>query len=439
MPRTDSELRLNSFFAGIGGFELAFERQGFEVSFRCENDDFCRSVLRRHWPGVAEAGDIRDVRPEEIPEAQVWTAGFPCQDVSVAKAPHGRPGFRGNKSSLFFAFHELIAARRPEIVVLENVTGLLNSHGGQDFQLVLEGLVDLGYAAAWRVLNARYFGVPQSRARVFIVAWNDDPERAARSLYESKAATSPKGERRGFVRPSQCDVTGAVVPQVSYCISATSARHTGLDWARTYISYDARVRRPTPLETERLQGLPDGWTIPSDDYGTHAEELDTERYRATGNAVAIPVVAWIASRIATLYQEPDAFASQQVEAFPALANGRGHLGRLASDFQSREATFHSLRRQDEERIKWERGGCAVGEHVVHAPVSTAPVHPVESRLVDFIEKREVADKYFLSPNAAEGILRRVERRGRNLFPPLDTALRALLSADEAAEFTAPGS
>src|SRR5690348_3982981 len=150
----------NSFFSGIGGFELAFERHGFRTTFYCENDAFCRSVLRRHWPNVPEAADIADLDPAYLPEARVWTAGFPCQDLSLAKVPHGRHGFRGKNSSLFFTFHELLRARRPEVVLLENVAGLLNSHSGRDFGRVLEALTDLGYGVAWRVFNARYFGVP---------------------------------------------------------------------------------------------------------------------------------------------------------------------------------------------------------------------------------------------------------------------------------------
>src|SRR5688572_1934268 len=124
-PDAPKTLRLNSFFAGIGGFELAFERHGFSPAFNCENDPFCESVLERHWPDIPHAGDIR--KPDiQIPDAALWTAGFPCQDVSLAKVPHGREGFRGTKSSLFFTFHDRLRDHHPEVVLLENVAGLLN-------------------------------------------------------------------------------------------------------------------------------------------------------------------------------------------------------------------------------------------------------------------------------------------------------------------------
>lgn len=426
MARVAGDYRLNSFFSGVGGFELAFERNGFTVSFYCENDPFCRSVLRRHWPDVANASDIRDVDPANIPPARVWTAGFPCQDLSVAKAPHGRAGFRGNQSSLFFVFHELIAAHRPEVVVLENVTGLLNSHKGEDFQLLLEGLTDLGYAVAWRVLNARYFGVPQSRPRVFIVAWYGDPARAVRSLFEDELAEQPRNEREAFMRPYRCEITGAVVPEISYCISATSARHTGLDWARSYIVYSNRVRRPTPLETERLQGFPDHWTLPGDDYAIPINGVDTERYRAVGNAVAIPVVEWVAARIRDLLNSTPS-VEEQLDLGELCKDTPGvRLRELAREFKISGAVEHPLRTVNGD-VKWQRGGCAYEGVVVHAPASTAPVRPSVSRFVDLLEKRDIPERYFLSPNAARGILRRVKRRGRNLFAPLEASLRKLAS------------
>src|SRR4051794_29644595 len=80
-----ARFRVASFFAGIGGFELGFEAAGFHSVFYCEKDRFCRSVLNRHWPAVQNAKDILEVRPDAVPDAGVWTGGFPCQDVSVAR------------------------------------------------------------------------------------------------------------------------------------------------------------------------------------------------------------------------------------------------------------------------------------------------------------------------------------------------------------------
>lgn len=414
---------LNSFFSGIGGFELAFERHRFSSKFYCENDPFCRSVLKRHWSNTSNASDILKLDPSSIPTATVWTAGFPCQDLSLAKVPHGRTGFRGTKSSLFFTFYELLKIHRPQVVLLENVVGLLSSHKGSDFQTLLESLTELGYAVSWRVLNARYFGVPQSRPRVFICAWMNDPVRAISSLFEDKLAPSPKREREGFITPSHCPITGAIVPHISYCISATSARHTGLDWARSYVTYSDGVRRLTPLECERIQGFPDHWSVPGNDWVTTIEGIDTERYKALGNAIAVPVVEWIADRIQSNLKKG---LSKEGQMLLPIQEGTGNvLYQLTGEFARSSTRAHRLRGESE--VKWQRGGCAFQDMVLHTSASTAPLRPIHSRFVDMLDKRPVNARYFLSPNAARGIIRRVDRAGRHLFPPLDASLRALAS------------
>ena len=419
--KSRSKWYLNSFFSGIGGFELAFERQGFSIAFNCENDPFCRSVLERHWPHVEYARDILKLDPSKIPSAHVWTAGFPCQDLSLAKVPHGRSGFRGKKSSLFFTFHQLLQVHRPEIVVLENVAGLLNAHRGADFRALLVALTELGYAVSWRLLNARYFGVPQSRARVFICAWMNDPVRAVSTLFENKLAAVPKREREGFITTSRCSTTNAVVPHVSYCISATSARHTGLDWARSYVTYEYGVRRLTPLECERIQGFPELWSIPGNGWVTPIEGIDTERYRALGNAIAVPVGEWIAKRIRSILNRRRSHEIQM--SLPHTPLTSEILCELSGEFA--KTNTHTQRLHENGELKWQRGGCAFGDVVIHTAASTAPRHPIHSRFVDLLEKRPVHHRYFLSPNAARGILRRVDRIGRHLFPPLDAKLRSM--------------
>jgi DNA (cytosine-5)-methyltransferase 1 len=303
-------MKVASFFAGIGGFDLGFERtKRLKVVWQCEISEFCRDILRQHWSDVDCARDIKEVANEKIPgqsipDAAVWTGGFPCQDVSLARMGP-RKGLRGKQSGLFFDFARLIEARRPPTVVIENVAGLLSSHRGRDFQIVVRTLAELGYGVAWRVFNSRYFGVPQSRQRVYIVACHRDPERAATILFEPECgegndeasgsngsnAVSPFKKELGDPRK------GPVVQGLAYCLYACSARHTGTDWSRTYVTYpDGRVRRLTPLECERIQGFPDGWTIPKmkiDD----VEKLDTLRYHAIGNAVTVNVAEWLGRRI----------------------------------------------------------------------------------------------------------------------------------------------
>jgi DNA (cytosine-5)-methyltransferase 1 len=414
---------VNSFFAGIGGFDLAFERAGFKVGFQCEKDRFCQSVLRRHWPSVPVHDDISVLTADGIPDGRVWTAGFPCQDLSMARTPHGhRHGLKGTQSGLFFHLLELMSAHTPEVVLIENVAGLLTSHQGEDFKTLLLELTALGYGVAWRVLNARYFGAPQSRPRVFICAWHRSPERAARVLFEELPAKQPAGERAGFVTPCKPTSSGAIVPKVAFCLSATSGRHTGLDWARSYVSYPRSVRRLTPVECERLQGFPDDWTLPESTFKVPSRGLDSERYHAAGNAVCVPVVEWVAKRIsATL-------TADGLARFGGVVTEK-RLRASALEFSGSAARCFSLS-HDTLPPKWANGGLAFKDLLVSSAVSTAPIKPVASAFSALIEKRPVDSRYYLSPNAAQGIVRRVDKLGRTLFPPLDSAVRHLASLGE---------
>jgi DNA (cytosine-5)-methyltransferase 1 len=307
--------KVASFFAGIGGFDIGFERAGLEVVWQCEIQPFCRDILSQHWPSVPCVKDIREVSNEKkagasIPDAAVWVGGFPCQDVSLARMGP-RSGLRGKQSGLFYDFAKLIEARRPPAVVIENVAGLLSSHGGRDFQIVVSTLAKLGYGVGWRVLNSRYFGVPQSRQRVYIVACHRDPERAAEILFEPERGqgddeqSGPDGTDpvSPFKKVLGDPFKGPIVQGLAYCLYACSARHTGTDWSRTYVSYpDGRVRRLTPLECERIQGFPDGWTIPKMKID-NVDRLDSLRYHAIGNAVTVGVAEWIGKRIVATAKE----------------------------------------------------------------------------------------------------------------------------------------
>ncbi len=308
--QSSSPFRVASFFSGIGGFDLGFQRAGIEVVFQCEIDGFCNSLLERHWPGVERAEDIRKVNNgQEVPQAELWCAGFPCQDVSLARARH-RAGLNGRHTSLFYDFARLLDHARPNIVILENVPGLLSSHNGRDFGIILGTLDELGYGVAWRVLDSRYFGVPQSRRRLYLAGYRGNPARAAALLFEperspgdTETSRRPRTKSVSPFKESLGDPSvGPVVQRLAYCLAATSGRHTGTDWSRTYITYPDAVRRITPLEAERLQGFPDGWTVPNGLTSKAVAGLDSARYAALGNAVTVPVAEWIGRRLYTSMQ-----------------------------------------------------------------------------------------------------------------------------------------
>lgn len=313
-----AEFRVASFFSGIGGIDLGFERAGFRTVFQCEVNPFCAKILGQHWPNVPRSTDIREVTIEGVPVSDVWTGGFPCQDLSLARMGK-RDGLKGKKSGLFHEFARLVGEGRPRVLVIENVPGLLNSHQGRDFEVVLRSLAELGYAIGWRTLNSRYFGVPQSRQRVYIVGCYRDWRGPAAILFEPERGEGDAAPRESDGAPAVSPFKkvigdpsgeGPVVQSMAYCLYACSARHTGTDWSRTYVCYPRRgnVRRLTPRECEGVMGFPVGFTIPKDsEYSP--DDLDSLRYHALGNAVTPPVAEWIGNRVrqyllATAASEP---------------------------------------------------------------------------------------------------------------------------------------
>lgn len=297
-------LKHASFFTGIGGLDLGFEGAGITTVFQCEIKPFCREVLRRHWNTVPRANDIRRLSHETIPLADIWTAGFPCQDISLARMG-ARSGLNGDQSGLFFDFIKLVGESLPGTVVLENVHGLLSSHKGKDFETILKLLDELGYGVAWRVLNSKDFGVPQSRRRVYIVAMHRDWQGPGQVLFEPECGNghTKKSKKNGeksispFKKVLGNLSKGPIVKGIAHCVYAESARHTGTDWSRNYVSYpDGRVRRFTPAEVEAVQGFPRNWTLPEHSK-LSSDKIDSLRYHAVGNAVTVPVSEWIGRRI----------------------------------------------------------------------------------------------------------------------------------------------
>ena len=415
--RTSEQFEINSFFSGIGGFELGFESEGFSTRFQCEIDEYCQSVLGRHWPEVELHSDISALDVAQIPNADVWVGGFPCQDVSVARGKSERLGLKGARSGLFHQFSQLIEDRRPKVIVLENVAGLLSSNHGRDFGYILQRMTGLGYSVAWRVLNSRYFGIPQSRPRTYVVCWRGVGAAAGLSLFEEDKIRVPKDQRHGFIEIGTPANAYPITPRVAYCLAATSGRHTGTDWSRTYVICREGVRRMTPIEYERLQGFPDDWTLP--DSVNENMDYDSLRYKAVGNAVTVPVIKWLAHRVKLALQQEVELSKIQIadlrSAIPTLRKA------AQFDYDLAETDFYDAR----QTWKWANSGIAGAGYVWQAMTPPTPAHPIESNLGDLVLNEPQNQKYYLTPNAAEGILRRCSAQRRTLFAPLDEALRKL--------------
>jgi DNA (cytosine-5)-methyltransferase 1 len=416
----EERVTFGSCFAGVGGFDLGLERAGLACRFQVEIDAFCRRVLARHWPRVERHEDVREISGGRLAWVDVLCGGFPCQDLSIAGK---RKGLMGERSGLFFQFTRIAAELRPTWVVIENVDGLLSSHFGADFGFVLRELEDVGYVAgAWRVLDSRWFGVPQRRRRVFIVGclggsgrrpesvlfesarqgWDSPPCREARARIANGSGDGiafalrqdpggiGQGHNTNFVaenlvptllaggharpgdtvddclslqvvgplgggndgigrrseddpnlvydttqitsktnrsRPQPGDpchplAATAHAPLLASALTASMGHRgygsprgdandnliaptlgtsrRGIDVERHHEVMHRGVRRLTPLECERLQGFPDGWTClcGCEPYSTGACVCkDGPRYKALGNAVTVPVIQWIGERL----------------------------------------------------------------------------------------------------------------------------------------------
>jgi DNA-cytosine methyltransferase len=202
-------VRHASFFSGVGGLDLGFERAGIETVSVSEIDPYANAVLAERFPDAPNLGSITEVDANDIPEADIWSGGFPCQDLSVAGK---RAGFAGKRSSLAFTFLDLVEQRRPRWLVLENVPGLFSSNNGADFGRLLNEMEQLRYGVSWRTLDARYFGVAQRRRRVFIVA-SLESDRAAEVLLECEGCErhpSPRWTQRQGAASGVRDGSGIV-------------------------------------------------------------------------------------------------------------------------------------------------------------------------------------------------------------------------------------
>lgn len=309
-----------SAFSGAGGFELAL-RDHACVGFS-EIDRSALAVYRLHFPDHPPYGDITQIDARTIPSFDLLVAGFPCQAYSVAGR---RGGFGDARGALFFDLARLIAAKRPRLLLLENVRGLLSHANGQTFTYVLAALDELGYDCQWEVRDAREH-TAQRRLRLFIIGHRRDTRRpqvfplAARDCrVPAVAITRMHGKWRRRDDATAVDAsyakgidnhgqrTAIYVPRRSRrrsCVVLQRPRGKNrgsiLTSAPT-ITRGAgdgnlalrvgRLRRLTPRECERLMSWPDDWTrFGTSDKGARVELSDRARYSLCGNGVVTAAV-----------------------------------------------------------------------------------------------------------------------------------------------------
>lgn len=158
------------FFAGIGGFRCGLELTGMKCIGYCEKDKFARKSYEAMYETKGEwfHDDITSINPAQLPKADLWCAGSPCQNLSIAGK---RAGLYGERSGLFFRFVALLESQeekdKPEWILLENVKGLLSSSWGRDYLDYLSSLGQAGYDLEWQIFNSKDYGVAQNRERVY--------------------------------------------------------------------------------------------------------------------------------------------------------------------------------------------------------------------------------------------------------------------------------
>lgn len=220
-------------------------------------------------------GDITKVRTSDLPDFELLVGGFPCQAFSIAGK---RRGFDDTRGTLFFEIARILKDKRPKYFLLENVKDLLSHNKGQTFKTMLGVLSDLGYDVKWEVLNSKNF-VPQSRERIYIKGYFRG-ECGGEVLSPSGTSGEADTKMSAIVSPTR---NGKLVS-----VNGINGTLTATDRYGVYDGY--RVRRLTPVECERLQGFPDGWT----EFGADGEPIsNTQRYKCLGNAVTTNVITHI--------------------------------------------------------------------------------------------------------------------------------------------------
>ncbi len=303
-------------FAGIGGFRLALERLGGTCVYSSEWDKYCQETYEANFSEIPD-GDITEVSETDIPNHDVLCAGFPCQSFSIAGK---RGGFEDTRGTLFFDVARIIREKQPKAFFLENVKGLMSHRGGKTLETILNVLrEDLGYFVPDpKVINAKNFGVPQNRERVFIVGFHlstgvtkfsyPKPVRNSttigdileenvvsakyylsdtylESLRKHKRRHERKGNGFGYEIVEKDGIANAIVvggmgKERNLVYDDRLEDFTPVTNIKGKVNREG-IRRMTPREWARLQGYPDDFKFPVS---------DTQAYKQLGNSVAVPAI-----------------------------------------------------------------------------------------------------------------------------------------------------
>lgn len=336
-------------FGGIGGLERGLRRAGHETLLIAENDPAAIQVLRNRLRGSPLHGDVRTLK--QLPKrTSLVAAGFPCQDLSQAGLT---AGIQGKRSGLISEVFRLLDTRRVPWVLLENVPFMLNLRRGAAIDAVARGFEERGYKWAYRVVDARAFGLPQRRRRVYFLASLDGDPRQVLFADAGRVIEDQVDDGSlacGFYWTEGIRGLGWAVDAVPTLKGGSTI---GIASPPAILLPDARVVTPDIRDAERLQGFPSDWTKPA--------ELVVRkgvRWRLVGNAVCVPVAQWIGQRL----KKPGVVAQYEVdwhrrgESWPAAAwnVGDGRVRVKASEWPVNlpYASLHTFLRYPCAPLSW---------------------------------------------------------------------------------------
>lgn len=312
-----------SFFAGVGGIDIGFKQAGFDTLYANEVDPYPVKTFELNFPMKVDLRSITDVKPNEIPEdCNIYLAGFPCTDISIAGYRQGLFNEDGSltRSGLYYELLRLIKANKPPVVFLENVKNLVGHNNGETFKVIYDSLTDEGYHIKYQVLNAMEYGnVPQNRERIYIVGFKDEnackrfefpmPITRTKSLTDIIDFENKLSEKY-YYTPGK--YKGDLYEKLD---EAMDDPNTVYQWRRKYVRKNMSgvvptltanqgegghnvclirtkygIRKMTPHECFNAQGFPADYKLPTD-------MAESRLYKQAGNSVCVSVIARIAENI----------------------------------------------------------------------------------------------------------------------------------------------
>ena len=378
-PRTT--LRTAGLFAGIGGIELGLAEAGHDTRLLCEIWDPAKAVLSTRFPDVPLVSDVREL--DDLPDVDLVAAGFPCQDLSQA----GRTrGIRGPQSSLVENVFRLLEGRDIQWVLLENVPFMLHLENGRAMRHLVDQLEVMGFRWAYRVIDARAFGLPQRRRRVVLLASREaDPAEVLFADDASEPTPRADGSAYGFYWTEGSRGLGWAVDAVP-----TLKGGSGLGIPSSpavWVPATGLVGTLDIRDAERLQGFAPDWTLAPADVSRRAAGL---RWKLVGNAVNVRMARWLGTRL-----------SQPERA------GRAH-------------------REVRHQLRWPNAAFGGAGRVFEVDVSAWPLRADDTTLTEFLRFPLTP----LSHRASTGFLSRARASNLKFMPGFLDAVQAHLSSAE---------